>query len=109
MNSYSILSQGGVHTPKHVKANHSNRRQTMINTYYEYMTQNTSTGGVAPLRHDLAREVYIQKRKAERELDYNTVKLSRVLAPVSKLVVRIAQRVTDNSVGQHPHANPEAA
>ena len=38
----------------------------MMNTYNENITQNTPTGSVAPLRHDLAKDVYIQKRKAQR-------------------------------------------
>ena len=33
----------------------------------EFMTPNAPTGGVAPLRHDLARDIHIQKLKARRE------------------------------------------
>ena len=54
---------------------------------------NAKTGGVAPLRHDLARDTYIQKRKAQRAAAQQ-IRVTPSLAGVSRYFAGIAQWFT---------------
>ena len=74
----------------------------------ENMTPKAPTGGVAPLRHDLARTLYMEKFRA-RHAAGKRIRISPLLAGVSTYLAGIARWFTYFPVRRQVSAIPETA